>query len=225
MRNLNVNALSGLDSGTVNGSQIDSNQIVSASFHCYFGDTLAAGTFKIQASNDICNNRYEAANFTVTSWTDIPTKTVAITSGAAGLITVAQSSYRWLRAVFVPTAPSTKAFIAIQDLTYTARAFGPSGDLINVTYVDPGALSQALSVSVVGVDITVNLATDGAGVITSTATLIAAAIAASAPATALVSVAITGTGSNVQTAEAQTFLSGSDGGYTTVTINLNALSM
>ncbi len=75
------------------------------------------------------------------------------------------------------------------DLVYTAKSRGVGGNSITVQYVDPAAASAALSVSVTGSAITVNLATDGSSVITSTADDVAAAVAASTPANALVSVA------------------------------------
>lgn len=75
------------------------------------------------------------------------------------------------------------------DLTYTAVTGGTAGNSITVAYVDPSANDATLSVSVVGSAITVNLATGGAGAITSTAAQIKTAIEASTPASALVTVA------------------------------------
>lgn len=76
------------------------------------------------------------------------------------------------------------------DLVYTAVDFGTGGNSTTVAYVDPSANSAALSVSVSSAAITVNLATNGGGTITSTAALILAAIQASAAASALVNVAL-----------------------------------
>jgi hypothetical protein len=75
-------------------------------------------------------------------------------------------------------------------LTFTAVAYGTGGNSITITYVDPAANDAALGVVVAGSAITVNLATDGGGVITSTAAMVLAAIEASGPASALVDVAI-----------------------------------
>jgi hypothetical protein len=77
--------------------------------------------------------------------------------------------------------------------TYTAKAYGASGNAITIAYVDPGANSQALSVSVADQNITVSLATNGSGTITSTSALVVAAINASGPAAALVTAAVDGT--------------------------------
>lgn len=96
------------------------------------------------------------------------------------------------------------ALKAIQDLTYTAQAKGTDGNDITITYVDPAG-AGALSVGVVGTDITVNLEHDGVSVV-STADEIKDAIENEAAAAALVSVAVSGTGSNVQAAQVQTAL-------------------
>jgi hypothetical protein len=54
-------------------------------------------------------------------------------------------------------------------LLYTAVDFGPTGNDVTVVYVDPADINQTLSVDVVASAITVSLATEGAGTITSTA--------------------------------------------------------
>jgi hypothetical protein len=103
-------------------------------------------------------------------------------------------------------------------LTYTARTYGAAGNNISVRYVDPAANSQSIAVSVVGTAITVSLATNGGGTITSTAAQVKTAIEANATATNLVSVAImtsdSGTaddGSGVVTAMALTALASGAG--------------
>ncbi|MBW2310537.1 MAG: VCBS repeat-containing protein [Deltaproteobacteria bacterium] len=97
---------------------------------------------------------------------------------------------------------------ANSDITYTARAEGASGNSISITYVDPLANDQTLSVTTSGRDITVNLATDSGGNITSTATEVASAVTSNAIASKLVSVAVEGDGSGVVEAKAKTNLAG-----------------
>lgn len=104
------------------------------------------------------------------------------------------------------------------SLTFTARAYGASGNEIRVTYIDPGAASQSLAVSVAGPSIVVSLATNGGASITSTAAQVKAAVEAHEPANRLVSVAIhtgdSGTaddGSGVVTAMASAALTGGAG--------------
>lgn len=104
MRNINCQVLSGVDTASQNGSQVDSNQLVSASFQAVFGDATAVGTFKIQGSNDISNDRYQPSQFTVGNWTDIPSATTSITAGASAIILIPNMSFRWVRAVYVFTS-------------------------------------------------------------------------------------------------------------------------
>lgn len=100
----------------------------------------------------------------------------------------------------------TRASLVVQDLTFTARAGGTGGNSITITFVDPAGNNAALSIGVVGTDITVNLATDGASAPTSTAAQVAVALKASAAAMALVDVQVSGTATDVQAAAAQTAL-------------------
>lgn len=95
-------------------------------------------------------------------------------------------------------------------ITYTAKEVGEAGTGISVSQVNPGTTNAALAVSVNGEAITVSLATDGAGAITTTAAQVIAAIAANGPASALVAAANQGasTGAGVVPAVAQTALAG-----------------
>lgn len=111
MRNTNCQILSGANTGSVNGSQIDANQLVSASFHAFQGDGTAAGTVKIQASNDVCAYGNLAADFVVTNWVDIPSATASVASGGPVLITIAQMSYRWIRAVYTRTSGGSSTVV------------------------------------------------------------------------------------------------------------------
>ena len=81
---------------------------------------------------------------------------------------------------------------ANNDLNFSARASYPDGEAIRVAYLDPGAINQALSVSVSGREITVHLATDATGAVTSTAAQVLAAVNADAQASSLVQASLTG---------------------------------
>jgi hypothetical protein len=103
-------------------------------------------------------------------------------------------------------------------LTFTAVEYGSGGNLITVEYIDPGAESQSLTVSTSLKAISVSLATDGAGDITSTAAEVKAAVEANARAAEIVTVVIdtddTGVaddGSGVVAALAATALAGGAG--------------
>jgi len=108
MRQVNTQVLSGSDAATVYGSQLDTNQIINSSFHCVISDNTAAGTFTVQASNDICAVGQGDQNFVVTNWVNIPSATVTLTAGQKqGIIFVSESAYRWMRAVYTSTTPGT----------------------------------------------------------------------------------------------------------------------
>lgn len=96
------------------------------------------------------------------------------------------------------------------DLIFRARRAGVGGNSITMTYVDPSANDQVLSIEVVGTDILVNLATGPAGLITSTAAEIQAALAADPGASSLLyAVNASGDdGSGVVIALAETALTG-----------------
>lgn len=106
----------------------------------------------------------------------------------------------------------TRATLTVGNIKYTALQGGTDGNSITVTVVDPAGNNAALSVGVVGTDITVNLATDGASAPTSTGAQVLAALQASAAAMALVEVEGTGTMSTVQAAAAQASLAGGTNG-------------
>ena len=137
------------------------------------------------------------------------TPTATITSASAVLTNV--TSLTDIEVGMYASAPGAFADLIVQDLTYTSLVDGTFGNSITIEYLDPGANSSPLSVSVVGTDITVSLETNGGGSITSTANDVLGAIQGS-DASTLVDVAVTGTGSNVQTAAAQTPLAGGTAG-------------
>lgn len=107
----------------------------------------------------------------------------------------------------VATAPNAAAGIAASRLitfaaansgiTYTAAATGTDGNAIRIRYVNPDADSAALNVSVSGTDISVHLATDAQGDVTSTASDVVTAVNASTDANALVTAAEDGSGAGV----------------------------
>lgn len=105
---------------------------------------------------------------------------------------------------------STALAGANNDLDFTAVTAGADGNDITIAYIDPAANDAALSVSVSGTAITVNLATGGGGAITSTAAQVDAAIDALPAAAALVTPAnkAANDGTGVATAMAATALTG-----------------
>lgn len=108
----------------------------------------------------------------------------------------------------VGTAPQAAAGLAASALvsfvaantgvTFTAATAGSTGNQVRIRYIDPAAVSQALAITVAGLDITVSLETDAVGDIVSTAGDIITAVNADPAASPLVSAALpatqTGTG-------------------------------
>ena len=103
-------------------------------------------------------------------------------------------------------------------LTFTAAAAGTPGNSITVALVN-GGNSQSLSSTVVGNVITVNLATNGVGAVTSTANQVASYLEDQSSFTALASVTAGGTGASAVVAAASTALAG---GSTTAGLSITA---
>lgn len=86
--------------GAKNTDKVDCQQLFAASFIAVFTDGAAAGTLKIQGSNDPCPYSNLAADFTPTNWVDIPSASVVVASGATSTVMLTQIAYRWIRAVW-----------------------------------------------------------------------------------------------------------------------------
>lgn len=114
MRNNNCQILSGADNQNTIGTAIDASQLYAASFHAFFGDAEAAGTFKIQASND--PREILPAGEGPQNWVDVPTQTATIASGAPALLTIPQMVYRWIRALYTTTATGAQTISPIADI-------------------------------------------------------------------------------------------------------------
>lgn len=106
--------------------------------------------------------------------------------------------------------PERKARLSLggaNGLTFISKLEGEAGNEISVQYVVPSELNAAMSVTVAGNKITVNLSRSS-GSITATAGAIKTAVDASAAASALVGVVILDTGLSAAAAQAEVFLSG-----------------
>jgi len=107
--------------------------------------------------------------------------------GVRGLLVTPLNADGSLPSVVAETPATADTGAGTSLITWTAKAgMGVSGNQIVVVLQDPGAISQSLLVTVYQKAILVDLATDGAGTITTTATLLKAAIAASEEASLLV---------------------------------------
>lgn len=98
------------------------------------------------------------------------------------------------------------------NLLYTFNEYGFTGNDWKVVHVDPSDDSQPLTVSVSGTTITVSLATDAEGVITSTAAQVAAAVNTSSASNWVVCT-VPGTGGTVNAVASADFAGGADDIY------------
>jgi len=108
-----------------------------------------------------------------------PVRTVR--SGVIGIVGTAPNA-----ATAVAATVTIGTAAAKTGITFTAKTAGNAGNNITVNFVDPSENSAALAVNISGVAITVSLATDATGAITSTADDIVTAITGSTEASALV---------------------------------------
>lgn len=67
------------------------------------GTSTAAGTAKIQVSNDLGDPQEVPATF---HWVDLPSASVALTAAATVLIPKFETSYQWMRVVYTNSAGS-----------------------------------------------------------------------------------------------------------------------
>lgn len=113
------------------------------------------------------------------------------------------------------------ASLVNQGLTYTAVARGVAGNDIQIELVDPGANDATLAITVTGNLISVSLATNSGGTITTTRTQLQTALAADGNVTALVG--ISGSGATAITALTATNLA--SGVDSTVDVAANTITI
>lgn len=101
MKHVSVNVLSAPDTASAAGIQVDSSELVCASFQAIFGDSTATGSINLQGSNDVTHAGNLPATFTATHWSQVAT--TAVTAGGTVIIPKTDLSYRWIRVVFTST--------------------------------------------------------------------------------------------------------------------------
>lgn len=106
MKNTNYLLASGVanTAGAKNTDKVDCQQLFAASFIAVFTDNTAAGTLKVQGSNDPCDYSNLAASFVPVNWVDVPSASVVVASGATSTVMLTQIAYRWIRAVWTRSA-------------------------------------------------------------------------------------------------------------------------
>lgn len=83
---------------------LDVNQLINLTFQTIMGDVSAAGTVKIQGSNDNPAAHGNRQTFIPTHWSDIPNATSTIASGVGPLIVIANVACQYMRAVYTKTS-------------------------------------------------------------------------------------------------------------------------
>lgn len=111
MKYVNAIILSGADTGDLTGSQIDTSQIFQGSWQIIAADSTAAGTIKIQVSNDLCPEGNLPSSFTVSNWSDLSGASSTLSAGGIALIPKTDLAYRWMRAVFTYSSGGSSTLI------------------------------------------------------------------------------------------------------------------
>lgn len=100
MRNYPVQMLNAADTASQTGAGVFVGQAVAASFTSVFGDTGAAGTIKIQGSNEIPVGAPASYIPSAGSWNDIPSATSTIASGVGPAIVLQTMNFQYVRVVY-----------------------------------------------------------------------------------------------------------------------------
>jgi len=132
---------------------------------------------------------------------DGPRPIQTVKSAVIGLVGTAPAALGALAA-----AMSVGAEVLNDGLQFTAVAAGRAGNALSVEAVDPQANNAALAVSVTDNKISISLATDAGGVLTSTAADVKAGVEGEPAAAGLVNVALLGDGSGVVTTWPRSYL-------------------
>lgn len=116
MRQAQVVILNAANDVSRTGAKFDVNQAVSASFTIVNGDVAAAGSVKIQCSNELIGNG-DRFQFTpsASSWVDIPNATATVTAGIAPAIVIPNMCFSYIRAVFTQTGAGSTTIVVTMN--------------------------------------------------------------------------------------------------------------
>lgn len=101
-----------------NSNKIDTSQVGYASVQVSFTDAAAAGTLKIQVSNDQCGFGNLAADFTPSNWNDLSGASVVVAAGATSVIAKQDMCWRWMRLVWTRTAGAGTFTATVNELCF-----------------------------------------------------------------------------------------------------------
>lgn len=83
----------------INSGAVDVSACVILGVQAVFTDNAAAGTLKVQVSNDLAQQASQIVN-----WSDFPGASVAVAGGVAPYLRVVDFVGQWGRLVWTPTA-------------------------------------------------------------------------------------------------------------------------
>lgn len=111
MRNAQVQIMNAVDTASQTGAALDAGQVVSASFCPIFGDITAAGTVKIQCSNDNPAASGYRNTFIPTNWNDVPNAISVVALGVGPAIVIPNMCFSYVRAVYTRTGGGSTTVI------------------------------------------------------------------------------------------------------------------
>lgn len=118
MRSVDFLAISSASQvATVNGTPMDSRQLLAVSVQAVVTGGDAAGTIKLQFSNDV-TDPVMPAGAVPTNWTDITSASVAVSGAAVYGIMKTELCYQFIRAVYVRTSGTSVIAVRIKGLGF-----------------------------------------------------------------------------------------------------------
>lgn len=105
MRNLNSLLMDAVaNDGDKQSAVIDCQQVYALSVVATFTDGSAAGTIKLQGSNDVPAKQTSPPTFAPTNWVDIPSASASVTAGGSHIVEKNPQTFRWVRVAWVRSA-------------------------------------------------------------------------------------------------------------------------
>lgn len=103
---------SAVNTSSQNLPAIYAAQLFGVSVLAIQGDGAAAGTVKLQASNDLGPAANLQGGFVPSHWVDIPNTSQSVTSGGAVLVPYTQICYQWIRVVWTYSSGASSTITA-----------------------------------------------------------------------------------------------------------------
>ena len=105
MRQENINIIPLQAAATITSAAIDARNLFYCSAQAIATGAGAAGTLKLQASDDIAGA--DGNSGSPSNWSDIPSATVSVSAAGAFLIPKTDLCYQWVRVVYTNSGTGT----------------------------------------------------------------------------------------------------------------------